>query len=105
GSSTLSLKLHRVDRLARGHEQEIALRPAEGQVRAILRQSESSEQLRPGVVAKHAGIAERAAGTAPGAAGRVDANAVRSELHAVDLHVDEHASIGGLAAVDVESKD
>src|SRR5688572_32936998 len=64
GRGALGVHVHRIQRLARGHEQPIALGPAEGDVRTDLRQADPAEQRRRRAPHRDAAIADAAPGVA-----------------------------------------
>src|SRR5438876_12359458 len=78
--------IYRVERLARGHEQPVALGAAEADVAAHLGQADPADELAVRRPYRHAAIADVAAGIARGPDIAVDvaAHAVRSALHAVN---------------------
>ena len=69
----------------------VVLRSAERQVGAHLRQPDAAEQLAIRREYEDAGVSERRIRTAPHIAERIGAHPVRTALHAIDLHVSEHA--------------
>src|SRR5438132_14087478 len=77
--------IHGIERLARGHEQAIALGAAETDVAAHLGQADPADQLAVRRPHRHTAIADVAAGIARGPDIAVDiaAHAIRSALHAV----------------------
>src|SRR5437879_6358639 len=101
-------RVHRVERLARGHEQAVALGTAEADVAAHFRRADAAEQLAARRPHRHTVIADGAAGIAGGPDVAVDitAYAVGSALHAVDHAIAELLEVGELVvAADVEHKD
>src|SRR5262249_23616009 len=80
-----------VQRLARRHEQPVALRSAETDVGAHFGQTDTAEQLAIRRPYRDAAVADAAAGVAgnPEIALDVAADAVRSALHAVDPGIGE----------------
>src|SRR5215218_1419296 len=105
---TLRGRVHRIERLARGHEQAVSLGAAEADVAAHFGKPDAAEQLavrRPG---RHTAVADGTAGIAgrPDIAVDVAAHAVRPALHAVDHALAEPLLVGELViAADVEHKD
>src|SRR3954470_19573157 len=96
---------HRVERLARRHEQAGALGAAEGDVAAYLRQADAAEQLAFRRPYRRAAVADGAAGIAGGPDIAVDvaAHAVRSALHTVNHALAEPLVVGELVVgADVE---
>src|SRR6266849_1570383 len=83
--------IHGVERLARGHEQAVALGTAEADVAAHLGQADAAEELAVRRPYRHAAIAHGTAGIAraPDIAVDVAAHAVRTALHAVNHEVAE----------------
>src|SRR5580692_480340 len=97
--------IDRVDRLAPGHEQAVALGAAEADVAAHLGQADAAEQLALRRPHRHPVIADMAAGIAgsPDIAVDVAADAVGSAVDAVDHEVAEHFLIRELVVgADVE---
>src|SRR5688572_27731998 len=95
GCGALRGRVHRVERLARGHEEPVALRPAEADVAADLRQADAPDELAAGCPYRHAAVADaapRIAG-APEVAVDVRAHAVGAALHTVDHEVAEELAI------------
>src|SRR5689334_11717918 len=80
---------HRVQRLARRHEQAIALRAAEAHVAADLRQANAADELALRGPYRDAAVADRATrvARAPQVAVDVGAHAVGTALHAIDHEV------------------
>src|SRR3954447_934257 len=105
GGGALRLDLQHVQRLARRHQQVIALRAAERDVGAYLGQTDAADQLALRVVDKHASIAERPVRAAPEIAGHVGTHAIGPALHAVGREVKEVAPIGHLRSLDIERMD
>ncbi len=60
----LRVDVDRVERLARGHEEAVALRAAEADVAAHLRQADAPDQLAVGIPDRDAVVADRPAGVA-----------------------------------------
>src|SRR6202790_5220423 len=91
GSCALRGGIHGVERLARGHEQAVALGAAEADVAAHLGQADAAEELAVRRPYRHAAIAHGTAGIAraPDIAVDVAAHAVRTALHAVNHEVAE----------------
>src|SRR6266568_6116725 len=97
--------IHGVERLARRHEQAVALGAAEADVAAHLGQADPADELAVRRPNRHAAIADVAAGIARGPDVAVDiaAHAVRSALHAVNREVAEPLLIGELVVgADIE---
>src|SRR5258708_7672834 len=97
--------IHRVERLARGHEQAVALGAAEADVAAHLGQADAADQLAGRIPHRHAVIADVAAGIARGPDIAIDvaAHAVRPAVHAVDDEVAEQLLIAELVVgADIE---
>src|SRR5262245_49843918 len=97
--------VHRVERLAGGHEQPVPLGTAEADVAADLRQPDPTDQLAVRIPHRDAAVADAPSGIArtPEVALDVAAHAVRSALHAVDHEAREELAVGGLVvAADVE---
>ncbi len=91
----LGVHIQRVDRLARGHEQAVALQAAEAEVGAALGQRDAADHDAIGRVDHHAvelGVAHAPA--APQIAVDVAAHAVRR----AGARIDEHALVGDLVA-------
>src|SRR5208283_4053381 len=65
GRGALGLHLQHVQRLARAHEEVVALRPAEGEVGAHLGEADAADEFSVGVVNEHPRVAERRVGAAP----------------------------------------
>src|ERR1700716_1125720 len=104
-SCTLGGGIHRVERLARGHEQPVALGAAEADVAAHLGQADPADQLAVRRPYRHAAITHVAAGIArsPDIAVATAAHAIRSALHAVNHEVAEPLLIGELVVdADIE---
>src|SRR6266536_6297194 len=102
---TLRLHLQHVERLARRHEQVIALRAAKRNVGTHLGQADAAEQLALRIEHYHAGIAEWTVRTAPDVAGHVATHSIRPAFHTVHHHVEELAPVRRLAALHVECVD
>src|SRR3954451_15154868 len=81
-SGALRGRVHGIERLARRHEQAIALRAAEADVTAHFGQPDAAEQLALRRPRRHAAVADGAAGIAGGPDIAVDvaAHAVRSDF-------------------------
>src|SRR5262245_46139218 len=97
--------VQRVERLAGGHEEPVALGTAEAHVAADLRQTDAPDELALRRPDRHAAVTDVAAGVAraPDVAVDVAARAVRSTLHAIDHEVAEELSVRQLVvAPDVE---
>src|SRR5207244_12345231 len=90
-----------VQRLAGGHEQPVALGPAEADVAARLRQPDPPDELALRVPHRHPAVAERAPAVArdPEVAVDVGAHAVRPALDAVDHEVGEELLIRQLVSL------
>src|SRR6202165_157305 len=88
---TLRARIHGVERLARGHEQAVALGAAETDVAAHFGQANPADQLAVRRPYRHAAIADVAAGIARGPDIAVDvaAYAVGSALHPVNHEIAE----------------
>src|SRR3982751_718854 len=97
-SGALRCRVHGVERLARGHEQAVALRATESDVAADLGQADTAEQLAFRRPHGDAAIADGAAGIAraPDIALDVAAHAVRSAFDPVDHEVREPLAVGEL---------
>src|SRR5690606_37893031 len=95
----LRIDVQRVERLARRHEQPVALRSAESDVRAALGQPNASEQRRRRVPDRDAAVADSAArvARAPEVAEHVDAYAVGAAWDAVDRERCELLDVGHAA--------
>src|SRR6266446_10279429 len=96
-----------VERLARGHEQAVALGAAEADVAAHLGQADAADQLAGRRPYRHAAIAHGAAGIAGGPDIAVDiaAHPVRPALHAVNHEIAEPLLIGELVVgADIEHR-
>src|SRR6185503_16117246 len=87
----LNIQVHRIQRLACAHEEPVALRPAEGDVRADFRQADAADEFSGRIPDGDAAITELTSCVAPcqEIAVHVDANAVRSALDAVDHEIAE----------------
>src|SRR5207253_1459350 len=97
--------IHGVERLARGHEQAVALGAAEADVAAHLGQADATDELAGRGPHRDAAIADVATGIArgPDIAVDVTAHAVRPTVHAVDHEVAEPLLIGEpVVGTDVE---
>src|SRR6202163_5160044 len=83
--------IHGVERLARGHEQAVALGAAKADVAAHLGQADPADELAIRRPYRHTAIAHVAAGITRGPEIAVDiaAHAVRTALHAVNHEVAE----------------
>src|SRR3954464_10095590 len=94
-SRSLRADINRVERLARGHEQAVALGAAEADVAAHFGQTDAADQLAFRRPHRHAGIADGAAGVARGPDIAVDvaAHAVRPALHAIDHEIAEPLAV------------
>src|SRR5271170_7317154 len=104
-SCALRAGIHSVERLARGHEQAVALGAAEADVGTHLGQADAADQRAFRRPYRHAVIADVAAGVARGPDIAVDVAAytVRSALHAIDGEIAEPFLIGKLVVgTDVE---
>ena len=64
GTRALCCRIDRVDRLARGHKQPVALRTAEADIAADLRQADAADEFTFGIPYRHAVVADCAAGIA-----------------------------------------
>src|SRR3954453_4886714 len=98
-------RVHRIERLARGHEQAVALGAAEADVAAHFGQPDAAEELAVRRPRRHAAIADGAARIAggPDIAVDVTAHTVRPALHTVDHALAEPLLVGELVvAADVE---
>src|SRR5258705_551820 len=91
GRRSLCIHIDRIQRLARAHEQPVALRPAERDVRADLGEADAANQLPLRIPDRDAVIAKLAARVAsrPQVAVHVHAGPVGSALHAVDHEIAE----------------
>src|SRR6266571_6067649 len=91
GRRPLGAEVDRVERLAGGHEQAVALGAAEADVAADLREADASDELALRSPDGHAAVAHGAAGIAraPHVAVDVAAGAVRPALHPVDHEIAE----------------
>src|SRR6202158_2623432 len=98
GGGALRGGVDRVERLARGHEQAVALGPAEADVAADLGQPDAPDELALRVPHRDAAVTDRAprVAGAPQVAVHVGAHAVRPALHSVDHEVAEELAIGEL---------
>src|SRR5438128_3141715 len=87
----LRRRVDRVERLAGGHEQAVALGAAEADVAADLREADASDQLALRSPDGHAAVTHGAArvARAPEIAVDVAADAIRPALHPVDHEVAE----------------
>src|SRR3984893_15743613 len=96
GGSALGRGVDRVEGLARGHEQAVALGPAEADVAADLGQPNASDELALRVPHRDATVTDRAprVAGAPQVAVHVGAHAVRPALHSVDHEIAEELAIG-----------
>src|SRR5439155_20308657 len=96
---------YRIERLARGHEQAIALGATEADVAAHFGQTNAADQLAFRGPHRHAAIADGAAGVArgPDIAADVAAHAVRPALHAIDHEIAEPLAVAELVVgADIE---
>src|SRR3954454_13953182 len=106
-SGALRGRVHRIERLARRHEQAIALGAAEADVAAHFGQPDAAEELALRRPRRHAAVADGAAGIAGGPDVAVDvaAHAVRPALHTVDHALAEPLLVRQLVvAADVEDE-
>src|SRR5262245_54208143 len=100
------LHIDRVERLAAGHEESVALAPAEAYVGADLGQADLTDANAVGRKDVHAVIAVAdPAGARPDIAVLVAADAVREARLAVELHARESARVLQLVAVHVVGPD
>src|SRR6516162_9866490 len=85
----LGVDVQRVERLAGGHEETIALRPAKAQIRTDLRQADTANQLALGRPDRDAVVPDGAArvARAPDVAADIASDAVRRASHAIDHEV------------------
>src|SRR5476651_667554 len=107
GSGALRVHVDRVDRLARRHEQPVALRSAEAEIAADLGKTDAADQLALRRPDGDAVVPDRAAGVAraPDVAVDVAAHAVGRALDAVDHEVREDAAVRHLVvAAHVENE-
>src|SRR5262249_32171387 len=108
GRRSLRVHVYGVERLARGHEQAIALGTAEADVAADLGQADAPDQFALRRPYRDAAVADRATGVArrPYVAEDVAAHAVGSALDAVDHAIGEQLAIGYLVVrADIEGID
>src|SRR5262245_8831508 len=94
----LGIDVERIDRVARGHEQAVAVAAAEADVGAALRERDEADRLAVGV--EHLDAVKTGAPHAPAApqiAVDIDAEAVRRFLR---IAVDQDAAVGELGSVD-----
>src|ERR1700729_2944359 len=98
----LRFDIDRIQRLARGHEQAIALLAAEAEIGAGLRQADLTDPLavRRKDLDTVIAVADPS-GTHPDIAFGVDAQAVREAGFAVERHVDQRARVRKLVAIQV----
>src|SRR5713226_7341717 len=98
GRGALRRGVGRVERLARGHEQAIALGTTEAHVAADLGQPDAPDELALRRPHRHPAVAHAAAGVAgaPQIAIHIGAHAVRPALHAVHHEVAEELAVGEL---------
>src|ERR1700676_2991595 len=91
GSCALRGGIHGVERLARGHDQAVALGAAEADVAAHFGQADPADELAIRRPYRHTAIAHVAAGITRGPEIAVDiaAHAIRTALHAVNHEVAE----------------
>src|SRR6266702_2657828 len=104
-SGALGRRIDRIERLARGHEQAVALGAAEADVAAHFGQADAAEQLAFRRPHGDAAIAHGAAGIAGGPDIAIDvaAHAVRSAFDAVDREVGKPLAVRELVVgADVE---
>src|ERR1043165_8386909 len=94
----LRADVKRVERLAGRHEQPVALRAAEANVTADLRQPDTADQLALRGPHGDTAVADVAAGVrgAPHVAVHVAAHTVRPALDTVDHEIAEELAVGGL---------
>src|SRR6266567_7531459 len=87
-----------VERLARCHEQAVALGAAEADVAAHLGQADAADELAGRRPHRHAAITDSAAGIAgdPDIAADIAAHAIRSAFHAVNHEIAEPFLVGEL---------
>src|SRR6185436_11738590 len=107
-SRALRGSIHSIERLARGHEQAVALGAAKGDVAADLGQPDAADQLAFRRPHRHTAISDGAAGIAGGPDIAIDiaAQAVGSALHAVDHAIAEPLVVRELVVgADIEHKD
>ena len=104
GSRALRIDVDGVERLAGSHEEAVALRPAETDIAAHLRQPDAPDQLPVGIPDSDAVVADGTAGVAgtPDVAIHVAADAVGRALHAVDHEIGEPLDVRQRALADVE---
>src|SRR5215510_2796689 len=108
GPRALSGDVKRVERLARRHEESIALGSAEADVPAHFRKPDATDELALGVPHRHPAVAQVASRVArdPDVALDVTADAVGAALDVVDHAIGEHLAAGQLVvAPDVEDVD
>src|SRR5438477_1917451 len=89
----LSVELQHIKRLARAHEEAVALRAAKGEIGADLRKADAADQLALRREAQHAGIAQGCVRADPQIAEHIGAHAVRAAFDAVEHHVAEEALV------------
>src|ERR1700737_439656 len=100
--STLRLDIDRVQRLARRHEQAVALLAAEAHIGADLRQPDLADPYAIRRENLHTVVALADPARAdPDVAVDVDPHSVRESRLAVERHVNQHSRIGKLGAAKV----
>src|SRR5215831_10967311 len=97
---SLGLHIHRVERLTAGHEQAVALAPAETQVRAALGQHDLTDAITIGGKDVHA-VKTLTAPTSsrPDIASAIGANTVRHPLHPLKDHAGKSAAVPQALAI------
>ena len=103
----MGIYIDRIDGLTCGHEQAVALRPAETDIAAHFWQADAAQQLAVRPPRRHAVVADGAAGVAraPEIAVDVAADSVGCALDAVDREVRKALGIRQRAVADVEDLD
>src|SRR5262245_2711843 len=102
---TLGRSIERIERLARRHEQAIALRPTKAHVAANLRDANAAQKLALRVPHRDAAVADGSAGIArtPQVAVDISADTIGAAFDAINHEVAEQPAIGELVvAADVE---
>src|SRR5579871_6281375 len=105
GRRALGLGLEDIERLAGGHEQAVALRPAKGEIGAYFGQTNTADQLAGRVEHQNPGIAQRRIGTAPKVAGDIGAHAVGPAFDPVDHHISKQAPVDRPRPLHIKGKD
>src|ERR1700682_5454065 len=89
----LRVDLERIDRLARGHQQEVVFWTTEREIGADLRQTDAPDGFSLGVDDDDTGVAKWTIGTGPDVAVDVDGHVVRPAVDPIHHHVGEESLV------------